>query len=135
MTSEGTAAGLPAVVEQLLIDVVADGFTLYTVRDFERVTTVPRVPTRGTVDIFAPDVVVWAYQGPPQQALRALLDLVTVYRWVQRFTPGPRTGRRPTRVCSMSCCPALATSWSSTPVTLSKPIMVGSRPGCGRCAV
>lgn len=28
------------------------------------------------LDIFAPEVVVWAYEGPPQQALRALLTLV-----------------------------------------------------------
>jgi hypothetical protein len=91
--------GLPTVVEQLLVDVVTDGFTLYccgpkaapnalvaayawqhcvdllTIRDFDRVTTA-RVSTHGPVDIFAPQVVVWAYEGPPQQALRALLDLV-----------------------------------------------------------
>ncbi|MGH3777955.1 MAG: hypothetical protein ACRDRR_19850 [Pseudonocardiaceae bacterium] len=92
---------LPAVVEELLVDVVADGFTVYccgpkdtpnalvacyewdryacvdllTIRDFDRVTTA-RVPKRGTVDIFAPEVVVWAYEGPPQRALRALLELV-----------------------------------------------------------
>jgi hypothetical protein len=86
-------------VEQLLINVVADGFVLYccgpkaapnalvasyewehyvdllTIRDFDRITTA-RVPTRGGVDIFAPELVVWAYQGPPQHALRALLDLM-----------------------------------------------------------
>ncbi|MGH3814411.1 MAG: hypothetical protein ACRDUV_18485 [Pseudonocardiaceae bacterium] len=92
---------LPTVVEKLLVDVVADGFALYccgpkdapnalvacyqwdhyacvdllTIRDFDRVTTA-RVPTRGTVDIFTPEVVVWAYEGPPQRALRALLELV-----------------------------------------------------------
>jgi hypothetical protein len=94
----GERVGLPAVVEELLVAVVADGFTLYccgpktapnalvasyewdgyldllTIRDFSRVTTA-RVPTRDTVEIFAPQVVVWAYEGPPQQALRALLDL------------------------------------------------------------
>jgi hypothetical protein len=83
----------------LLVDVAADGFTLYccgpksapnalvaayewkqyvdllTIRDFDRVTTA-RVPKRDRVDIFAPEVVVWAYQGLPQQALRVLLDLV-----------------------------------------------------------
>jgi hypothetical protein len=48
---------------------------LLTIRDFSRVTTA-RVPKRGAVDIFAPEVVVWAYDGAPQQALRALLDLV-----------------------------------------------------------
>jgi hypothetical protein len=92
-------AGLSAVVEKLLVEVAADGFTLYCcgpktapnalvatyefdqyvdlliIRDFDRVTTA-RVPTRNPVDIFAPQVVVWAYEGPPQQALRALLALV-----------------------------------------------------------
>lgn len=92
--------GLSAVVEELLIDVVADGFTvcccgpttapsalvasyewdhgyvdLLTVRDFDRVITA-RLPTGDAVDILAPEVVVWAYEGPPQLALRALLKLV-----------------------------------------------------------
>jgi hypothetical protein len=95
----GGEVGLPTVVEELLVDVTTDGFTLYccgpkfapnalvaayeweqyvdllTIRDFNRVTTA-RVPKRDAVDIFAPEVVVWAYEGPPQQALRALLDLV-----------------------------------------------------------
>jgi hypothetical protein len=95
----GGEVGLPTVVEELLVDVTTDGFTLYccgpksapnalvasyeweqyvdllTIRDFNRVTTA-RVPKRDRVDIFAPKVVVWAYEGPPQQALRALLDLV-----------------------------------------------------------
>ncbi|MGH4000089.1 MAG: hypothetical protein ACRDTJ_21805, partial [Pseudonocardiaceae bacterium] len=37
-----------------------------------------RVPTphRGQVDVFAPEVVVWAREGPPQWALRAMLNLV-----------------------------------------------------------
>ncbi|MGH3824882.1 MAG: hypothetical protein ACRDRA_18910 [Pseudonocardiaceae bacterium] len=89
--------GLSPVVEELLVDVVDDGFTLYscgpkvapnalitcyawgqyadllTVRDFDRVITA-RVPMPG--DIFAPEVVVWAYEGPPQHAIRALLTLV-----------------------------------------------------------
>jgi hypothetical protein len=88
------------VVEQLLVEVVADGFALYccgpktaptalvacyewewyvdllTIRDFDRVITA-RVPTQGRrVDIFDPEVVVWAYEAPPQRAVRALLDLV-----------------------------------------------------------
>jgi hypothetical protein len=92
--------GLPAVVEELLIDVAADGFTLHccgpkatpnalvasyewihyvdvlTIQDFDRVITA-RLPKRGNrVDIFAPEAVVWTYEGPPEQALRALLDLV-----------------------------------------------------------
>ncbi|MGH3935401.1 MAG: hypothetical protein ACRDS1_10575 [Pseudonocardiaceae bacterium] len=90
---------LPPEVERLLLDVVADGFTLYccgrkaepsalvaayewehyvdliTIRDFTRITAA-RVPKRGKVDVFAPEVVVWAYEGPPQCALRALLNLV-----------------------------------------------------------
>ncbi|MGH3823687.1 MAG: hypothetical protein ACRDRA_12800 [Pseudonocardiaceae bacterium] len=91
--------GLSPVVEELLVGVVADGFTLYscgpraaphalvacyywgdcadvlTVRDFDRVITA-RVPTPGPVDIFAPQIVVWAYEGSPQHAIRALLTLV-----------------------------------------------------------
>ncbi|MGH3547971.1 MAG: hypothetical protein ACRDQU_07620 [Pseudonocardiaceae bacterium] len=92
-------AGLPAAVEALLVEVVADGFVVYccgepaaphamvaayewdhyldviTIRSFERVTTA-RVPKHATVDLFAPKVVVWAYEGPPQQALRAMVNLV-----------------------------------------------------------
>jgi hypothetical protein len=95
----GEQVGLLTVVEELLVEVVADGFTVYccgpksapnalvaayewdhhldllTIRDFTRVTTA-RVPKRETMDIFAPQVAVWAYEGPPQQALRALLELV-----------------------------------------------------------
>jgi hypothetical protein len=96
----GGQVGLSVVVEELLVEVVADGFALYccgpqaaptalvacyqwqdwvdllTVRDFARVITA-RVPTRGhRVDIFAPEVVVWAYEGPPQHAVRALLEPV-----------------------------------------------------------
>ncbi len=97
----GEPVGLPPVVEGLLVDVVTDGFVLYccghragpnalvasyqwehcidliTIRDFDWVT-VARVPTphRGQVDVFAPEVVVWAREGPPQWALRAMLNLV-----------------------------------------------------------
>lgn len=97
----GGWVGLPGVVEELLVEVVADGFVVHccgpksapyalvasyqwdhyacvdllTVRDFDRVITA-RVPTRGSVDVFAPEVVVWAYEGPPQPALQALLALV-----------------------------------------------------------
>lgn len=91
---------LPAEVERLLLDVVADGFVLYccgtiaapsalvasyqwenyvdlvSIRCFDQVTTarIP-APRHGPVDVFAPEVVVWSYEGPPQCALRALLDL------------------------------------------------------------
>lgn len=95
----GQEACLPAVVEELLVDVAEDGFVVYccgpksapnalvaayewpycvdllTIRDFNRVITA-RVPKHRPVDIFAPQVVVWVYEGPPQLALRALLDLV-----------------------------------------------------------
>ena len=90
---------LPTIVEELLVDVVTEGFRLYrcgpklapnalvaayeweqyvdllTIRDFSQVTTA-RVPKRGAGNIFAPEVVVWAYEGAPQQAIRALLDLM-----------------------------------------------------------
>jgi hypothetical protein len=96
----GQEVVLPAGVEELLVKVVADGFTLYrcgprdapralvacyewahyvdllTVGDFARVVTA-RVPTLGRpVDIFAPEVAVWAYEGLPQHAVGALLTLV-----------------------------------------------------------
>jgi hypothetical protein len=97
----GGEASLPAEVERLLCEVVADGFVVYccgpkaapfalvaayqwenyvdlvTIRCFDRVTTA-RVPAphHGRVDVFTPEVVVWAHEGPPQWALRALLDLI-----------------------------------------------------------
>ncbi|MGH3803752.1 MAG: hypothetical protein ACRDTD_27195 [Pseudonocardiaceae bacterium] len=96
----GGPVDLPTAVEELLVEVAADGFTLHccgpktapnalvgsyewahyidvlTIRNFDRVITA-RLPKRGDrIDIFAPEVVVWAYEGPPQQAIRALLDLV-----------------------------------------------------------
>ena len=50
---------------------------LATIRCFDWITAA-RVPAphRGRIDVFAPEVVVWAYEGPPQRALQALLDLV-----------------------------------------------------------
>jgi hypothetical protein len=95
----GEQVGLPAAVEELLANVAGDGFTLHccgpiatpnalvasyewneyvdllTIQDFDRVTAA-RVPKHPSPDIFAPNVVVWAYEGPPQQTLRALLNLV-----------------------------------------------------------
>jgi hypothetical protein len=92
---------LPSEVERLLRDVVADGFVLYccgpraapcalvasylwqdyvdliTIRRFDRIITARApIPPNPRVNIFAPEVVVWAYEGPPQQALRALLHLL-----------------------------------------------------------
>ncbi|MGH3887174.1 MAG: hypothetical protein ACRDSZ_11525 [Pseudonocardiaceae bacterium] len=92
---------LPAEIERLLVDVVADGFVVHccgartaplalvasyqwddyvdlaTIRCFDRVTTarVP-APQRRRIDVLAPEAVVWAYEGSAQRALRALLDLV-----------------------------------------------------------
>lgn len=97
----GGQAGLPPAVQGLLLDVVTDGFVLYCcgrradptalvasyewdhcvdlliIRDFDRVTAA-RVPAsdRRQVDVFEPETVVWAYEGPPQWALSALLNLV-----------------------------------------------------------
>ncbi len=95
----GPPMTLPPVVERLLLDVVADGFVVYccgdrsaptalvasyewadyidivTIRNFERITAA-RVPIDGKVDVFAPEVVVWSYEGPAEWALRALLNLV-----------------------------------------------------------
>lgn len=90
---------LPPLVERLLRDVVADGFVLYccgglaeptalvasyewehyldlvTIRNFDRITAA-RIPKCVPVDVFAPEAVVWAYEGLPQWTLRALLNLV-----------------------------------------------------------
>lgn len=90
---------LPPEVEKLLLDVVADGFTVYccgprtaptalaasyewddcvdhlTIRSCEWVAAA-RVPKLGRVDVFAPAVVVWAYEGPAECTVRALLNLV-----------------------------------------------------------
>ncbi|MGH3782218.1 MAG: hypothetical protein ACRDRO_16765, partial [Pseudonocardiaceae bacterium] len=92
---------LPSEVQRLLLDVVADGFVLYccgpsaapfalvasyqwdsyvdlvAIRRVDRVITarVP-APQHGQIDVFTPETVVWAYEGPPQRALRALLNLV-----------------------------------------------------------
>jgi hypothetical protein len=92
---------LPPEVEQGLHDLVVDGFVVYCcgprsapqalvasyqwedyvdlfiMRRIERIITA-RIPAphHCRVDIFAPEVVVWAYEGPPQCALPALLNLV-----------------------------------------------------------
>ena len=97
--STGSRVDFPPAVERLLLDVVADGFVVYccggraaptvlaasyewdhyvdlvTVRGIDRVTAA-RIPKRGPVDVFAPEVVVWAYEGPAECTLRALLNLV-----------------------------------------------------------
>jgi hypothetical protein len=94
---------LSAHVERLLLDVVADGFTVHccgpqaapyalvasyywkhtdyvdlvTIRRFDHITTARAcTPLGATIDMFAPETVVWSYEGPPQWALPALLNLL-----------------------------------------------------------
>jgi hypothetical protein len=97
----GGEVGLPSEVERLLRDVVADGFVLYccgprdapralvasyswdgyldllTIRRFDRIITARAPdPKHSRIDAFDPHLVVWAYEGPPEPALRALLGLL-----------------------------------------------------------
>lgn len=53
-------ACLSSEVERLLQDVIT--------------ARIP-APQHARIDVFAPKVVVWSYEGPPQSALRALLNL------------------------------------------------------------
>lgn len=93
------AQRLSSMVEQLLLDVLADGFVVHccgpkaapralvacyewescvdllTIRSFERIIAA-RVPKHGKIDVFAPETVVWAYEGPPEWTLPALLNLM-----------------------------------------------------------
>lgn len=97
--TDTSAVELSPEVEGLLLDVLEDGFTVYccgpktapialvaayewpqfvdlvTIRDFDRIIAA-RAPKHDNVDVFAPTTVVWAYQGPPQWTLRALLGLL-----------------------------------------------------------
>lgn len=90
---------LPPDGERLLLALLMEGFTAYccgpktapralvaayewprwvdlvTIRDFDRITAA-RVPKHDTIDIFTPEVMVWAYEGPPQWVLPAVLELV-----------------------------------------------------------
>lgn len=118
----GDQARLSPVVEGLLVDVVADGFVVYccghrdgpnalvasfqwehcvdlvTIRSFDRVTAarVP-MPQRGQVDVFAPEVVVWVREGPPQWGLQAMLNLVHPAHpdAPRTLSPAPRSLRIP----------------------------------------
>lgn len=101
--AHGGAWGLPDVINRLLLDVAADGFHVWTIghgdpdliggwyrwqcgrwtecvdlfaiKDFKRgVSAAARaVAPVGTVDTFDPRMVVWGYQGEPEDVLRALL--------------------------------------------------------------
>jgi hypothetical protein len=101
MLGWGDDTCLPSGVEQLLAEVVSDGFVVYccgprgapralvasyqwddyvdllSIRCFDRIITarVP-APRRAGLDVFDPKIVVWAYEGPPRPALQALLDLL-----------------------------------------------------------
>jgi len=122
----GGDVDMPPVVERLLLGVVQDGFVLYccggraepsalvasyewehyvdtvVIRGVDRVAAA-RVPKGAGVDVFAPEVVVWAYQGHAEWALRALLDLVhpqhpdapTVAHPAPRSLHVPRCEQRP----------------------------------------
>ncbi len=122
----GSDVDMPPVVERLLLGVVQDGFVLYccggrvepsalvasyeweqyvdtvVIRGVDRVTAA-RVPKGATADVFASEVVVWAYQGHAEWALRALLDLVhphhpdapTVAHPAPRSLHVPRSEQRP----------------------------------------
>ncbi len=92
-----TGALMTPQLEQLHRDLVDDGFARYccgprddplvllayyewpgyvdlvTIRTYERITAA-RVPK--PVDVFAPQLAVWAYEGPAEPTLRALLHLV-----------------------------------------------------------
>ncbi|MBA2471750.1 MAG: hypothetical protein H0V41_05705 [Pseudonocardiales bacterium] len=72
-----------------------------TIRSCDRVAAA-RVPKLGRVDVFAPEGVVWAYEGPAECTVRALLNLVHpqhpdaptgVYR--RHAPPGPPTRAAP----------------------------------------
>jgi len=122
----GGDVDMSPVVERLRLGVVQDGFVLYccggraepsalvasyeweqymdtvVIRGVDRVTAA-RVPKGSGVDVFAPEVVVWAYQGHAEWALRALLDLVhprhpdapTVAHPAPRSLHVPRSEQRP----------------------------------------
>ncbi len=99
MADTAAASCLTPEVEKLLLDVLADGFTVYccgpktaptalvavyewpdcvdlvTIRDFNRIVAA-RAPKHGNVDVFVPTTVVWAYEGSPECTLRALLRLL-----------------------------------------------------------
>lgn len=122
----GSDVDMPPVVERLLLGVVQDGFVLYccggraepsalvasyewehyvdtvVIRGADRVTAA-RIPKGAGVDVFMPEVVVWAYQGGAEWALRALLDLVhphhpdapTVAHPAPRSLHVPRSEKRP----------------------------------------
>ena len=90
---------LPPEIERLLLDVVADGFTVYccgprtaptalaasyewaacvdhvTIRGWDRAAAA-RIPKGAEVDVFDPDFVAWSYEGGAEATLRALLNLM-----------------------------------------------------------
>ncbi len=118
----GAQPVLAPTVERLLRDVVTDGFVLYccgglaeptalvasygwqhyvdlvTIRDFDRITAA-RIPRCGPVDVFAPEAVVWAYEGAAQPTLLALLNLVHPRHHAAPTTvfPAPRSLHVPHR--------------------------------------
>ena len=111
---------LPPEIERLLLDVVADGFTVYccgprtaptalaasyewpdfidhlAIRSWDQAAAA-RIPKLGEINVFEPDVVVWSYEGGAEPTLRALLNLVHPQHRQAPATPypAPRSLRLP----------------------------------------
>ena len=103
---------LPPEIERLLLDVLADGFTVYccgpriapaalaasyewpncvdhlTIRSWDRAVAA-RIPRLGTVNVFEPELVVWSYEGCAEPTMRALLNLVHPEHPVAPAAPYP----------------------------------------------
>jgi hypothetical protein len=103
-----------------LLDVVADGFTVYCcghrtaptalaasyewancvdhliIRSWDH-TAAARIPKLSDIDVFAPEIVVWSYEGGAEPTLRALLNLVHPLHPQAPATPypAPRSLRLP----------------------------------------
>ena len=104
---------LPPDIERLLLDVVADGFTVYccgpgtaptalaasyewpncvdhlTIRSWDQAAAA-RMPKLGEINVFEPRVVVWSYEGCAEPTMRALLSLVHPTHPEAPAAPTPR---------------------------------------------
>ena len=116
---------------------------IVVIRGVDRVTAA-RLPKGAGVDVFAPEVVVWAYQGCAEWALRALLDLVhrrhpdapTVAHPVPRSLHVPRCEQRPltVRLPSPGRAGVRATRLAATMTATAHDLAGATRscPGSGR---
>ncbi|MGH3797683.1 MAG: hypothetical protein ACRDSP_22665 [Pseudonocardiaceae bacterium] len=100
LTNPDTGVIWTSQLRKLHTDIVGDGFVRYccgprtdpvlllayyewpgfvdlvTIRNYERITAARILRQEGrSVDVFAPKLAVWAYQGPAEDTLRALLRL------------------------------------------------------------